>query len=148
MLAQGAFADGSEAFAQRIEVGAASELGAEAVEVAEDASINDADQAVEFEQAVLQRCRGEQHFALHVRHGVFEGAGDDVAVFVHVAQAVRFVQHRQIPMDALDVVRLAFRKLVGADDDVFLDEGVGLVFAQGVVVFAFEDDARQAEFVL
>ena len=85
---------------------------------------------------------------MHVRHGVFEGAGDDVAVFVHVAQAVRFVQHRQIPVDAPDVVRLAFRKLIGADDEVFLVEGVGLVFVQGVVVFAFEDDAVQAEFVL
>ena len=43
LLAQGAFADGREAFAQGIEVGAAGELGAEAVEVAEDAPINDAD---------------------------------------------------------------------------------------------------------
>lgn len=85
---------------------------------------------------------------MNVRHGFFEGAGDDVAVFVDVAQAVRFVQHRQVPMDALDVVRFAFRKLVGADDDVFLVEGVGLAFAQGVVVFVFEDDGAQAEFVL
>ena len=83
-----------------------------------------------------------------MRHRFFEGAGDDVAVFVNVAQAVRFVQHRQIPVDALDVVGFAFRKLVGADDDVFLVEGVGLAFAQGVVVFAFEDDGAQAEFVL
>ena len=123
-------------------------MGAEAVEVAKDAPVDDADQAVEFEQGVLQRGCDEQHFGVDVCHSVFEGAGDDVAAFVNVAQAVRFVQHRQIPVDALDVVRFAFRKLVGADDDVFLVEGVGLAFAQGVVVFAFEDDGAQAEFVL
>lgn len=43
LLAQGAFADGREAFAQRIEVGAVSKLGAEAVEVAKDAPVDDAD---------------------------------------------------------------------------------------------------------
>ena len=43
LLAQGAFADGREAFAQGIEVGATSELGAEAVEVAKDAPVDDAD---------------------------------------------------------------------------------------------------------
>ena len=124
------------------------ELAAEAVKVAKYAVVNDADQAVEFEQGVLQRGGGEQDFGVDVGHRLFEGAGGDVAAFVNVAQAVRFVQHRQIPVDALDVVRFAFRKLVGADDDVFLVEGVGLAFAQGVVVFAFEDDAAEAEFVL
>jgi len=83
-----------------------------------------------------------------VRHGVFEGAGDDVAFFIDVAQAVRFVKYDEIPGDTLDVGRFGFGELVGTDDERFLDEGVGLVFAQGVVVFAFEDDAVQAEFVL
>lgn len=43
LLAQGAFADGGEAFAQGVEVGATGELGAEAVEVAKDAPVDDAD---------------------------------------------------------------------------------------------------------
>ena len=124
------------------------ELAAEAVKVGEDAVVNDADQAVEFEQGVLQRGGGEQDFGVDVGHRLFEGAGGDVAAFVHVAQAVRFVQYRQIPVDAPDVVRLAFGERVGADDGIFLLEGVGLVFAQDVVVFAFEDDAAEAEFVL
>ena len=57
LLAQGAFAHGGEAGAQggkgltATVVGG--ELGAEAVEVGEDAVVYDADQAVEFEQGVL-----------------------------------------------------------------------------------------------
>ena len=57
LLAQGAFADGQQSRAQggkgltATVVGG--ELGAEAVEVGEDAVVDDADQAVEFEQGVL-----------------------------------------------------------------------------------------------
>lgn len=96
----------------------------------------------------MQRCRGEQHFALHVRHGVFEGAGDDVAVFVHVAQAVRFVKYDKFPGDAFDIGRFGFGELVGTDDGALLVKRVFAGFAQGGVVFVFEDGAIQAEFFL
>lgn len=57
LLAQGAFADGGQAGAQGgkglVAAVVGGELGAEAVEVGEDAVVYDADQAVEFEQGVL-----------------------------------------------------------------------------------------------
>ena len=148
LLAQGAFADGGEAFAQGVEVGATGELGAEAVEVAEDAPVDNADQAVEFEQAVLQQGGSEQDFRADVSQRVLQGFGDDVAFFIDVAQAVRFVEYDEIPGDTLDVGRFGFGELVGTDDGALLVKRVFAGFAQGVVVFAFEDDAIQAEFFL
>ena len=85
---------------------------------------------------------------MHVRHGVFEGAGDDVAVFVHVAQAVRFVKYDKFPGDAFDIGRFGFGELVGTDDGALLVKRVFAGFAQGGVVFVFEDGAIQAEFFL
>jgi hypothetical protein len=49
-------------------------------------------------------------------HRLFEHLGNDVAGLVNVAQAVRFVEHDQIPRDALEVVGLGFGELIGADD--------------------------------
>ena len=51
-----------------------------------------------------------------MRQRRLEGLGDDVAGLVDVAQAMRFVEHDQVPIDALDIVRLGLGELVGTDD--------------------------------
>ena len=151
LAAQGAFAQRQQTTAQvfqRAFFCFAAVLDAEAVKAAEDAVINDADEAVEFEQAVLQRGGGKQDFRTDVSQRVLQGFGDDVAFFIDVAQAVRFVEHDEIPGDTLDVGRFGFGELVGTDDGAFLIPRVFVGFAQGGVVFLFKDDAVQTEFFL
>jgi len=77
-----------------------------------------------------------------------QGFGDDVAFFIDVAQAVRFVKYDKFPGDAFDIGRFGFGELVGTDDGALLVKRVFAGFAQGGVVFVFEDDAIQAEFFL
>ena len=148
LLAQGAFADGSEAGAQGVVVCAVGELAAEAVKVGEDVVVDDADEAIEFEQAVLQRGGSEQDFRADVGQRVLQDFGDDVAFFIDVAQAVRFVKYDKFPGDAFDIGCFGFGELVGTDDGALLVKRVFAGFAQGDVVFLFEDDAIQAEFFL
>ena len=100
LAAQGAFAQRQQTTAQvfqRAFFCFAAVLDAEAVETAEDAVINDADEAVEFKQAVLQRGGSEQDFRADVGQRVLQGFGDDVAFFIDVAQAVRFVEYDKFP---------------------------------------------------
>ncbi len=87
---------------------------------------------------------------MNVRQRLLEGLGDDVAGLVDVAQAMRFVEHDQIPGDALDIVGLGLRELVGTDDRTGGEqERVALLlFADCVVAFGFEDQPLQAELVL
>lgn len=151
LAAQGAFAQRQQTTAQvfqRAFFCFAAVLDAEAVEAAEDAVINDADEALEFEQAVLQRGGSEQDFRTDVSQRVLQGFGDDVAFFIDVAQAVRFVKYDKFPGDAFDIGRFGFGELVGTDDGALLVKRVFAGFAQGGVVFLFEDDAIQAKFFL
>ena len=87
---------------------------------------------------------------MNARQRLLEGLGDDVAGFVDVAQAMRFVEDDQVPVDALDIVSLGLRELVGTDDRTGGEqERVSLLlFADRVVAFGFEDQPLQAELVL
>ena len=87
---------------------------------------------------------------MNARQRLLEGLGDDVAGFVDVAQAMRFVEDDQVPVDALDIVSLGLRELVGTDDRTGGEqERVPLLlFADRVVAFGFEDQPLQAELVL
>lgn len=46
---------------------------------------------------------------------VLQYLADDIVALVDVAQAVRLIQHDQIPGNGLDVLRLGLSKLVGAN---------------------------------
>ena len=151
LFAQGALADGGQPVTQAAEgLLSASELRAEAIKVSEHPVIDEADQPIEFEQRVLQRRRGQERLGVNARQRLLEGLGDDVAGFVDVAQAMRFVEDDQVPVDALDIVSLGLRELVGTDDRTGGEqERVPLLlFADRVVAFGFEDQPLQAELVL
>ena len=92
------------------------ELLAETLEVAEGVLVDEADEAEEFEQRVLQRRGGEQELVL-VGERQLERVGDDVGRLVDVAQAVRFVDDHEVPRGVRDIGGLVPRELVGADDD-------------------------------
>ena len=128
--------------------GFGTELAAEAVQITENAPVDHADQAVKLEQGILQRCRRQQHFTGNVCQRFFQGFADNIAFFVDVAQAVRFVHHHQMPADCLDVFRFGFGKLVGTDNRHILAERVAAFFFQGVIAFGFQNHALQAEFFL
>jgi hypothetical protein len=55
------------------------ELLPEALEIAEDLVIDDADEPEQFEQRVLQRRDGKKELR-RVRRRLFQGVGDDVRV--------------------------------------------------------------------
>ena len=117
LFAQSALTEGAKPTTQAVQgLISACELGAKTVDVPEDAVIDEADEAIEFQQRVLQRRGGQQYLGVNVRQRVLERLGDDIAGFVNVAQAMRFVEHDHIPVDPPDVVSLGLRKLIGADD--------------------------------
>ena len=51
-----------------------------------------------------------------MRHGIFQLTGNDVAVLVDIAQAVRLIKNHQIPVNGLNILRFDLRKLVRAND--------------------------------
>ena len=51
-----------------------------------------------------------------MRHRIFQLTGNDVAVLVDIAQAVRLIKHHQIPINDLDILRFDLRELVRAND--------------------------------
>ena len=157
LATQRALADGRDA---KAEVGKGllfrlrSELCAEAVHVAEDTVVDHADQAVQLQQRVLKGRGGQQHLGMNVCQRVLEHLGDDVAGLVDIAQAVRFIEHHEVPVNGLDVISLGLGELVGADHRAGQrgareDEGIRLVLlAQRVVVLGLQDQAVQVELVL
>lgn len=123
------------------------ELLAEALEITESVFVNEAHQAEEFEQGVLQWCGGEQQLG-RVRERPFQRVGDDVGGFVDVAQPVRFVDDHQVPRYGFYVGRFAPRELVGADDYSVDLEGAEPALLDGFVIgLRFEDAAGQEEFL-
>ncbi len=129
-------------------LGQVAELLAEALEVAEDLVVDDADQAEQLEERVLER-RGREQELRRRRQGLLQRVGDDVGRLVDIAQPVRFVHHHQVPGRVVDVRRLVARELVRADDDVSVGlEGPELAGLDGVVVgLRFENPARQEKLV-
>ena len=128
----------------------AKELAAETVDVAEHALVDHAHQAIELQQRVLQRRGGQQHLGVDMLQRIPQGAGDDVAGLVDIAQAVRFIHHHQVPADALQVVGPGFGERVGADDRprVVLERLRIARLARGVVTARFQDQTLQVELVL
>ena len=97
-----------------IEIG---KLLTEALQVAEGVFVNEAHQAEQLQQRVLQWRRREQQLVFAGQRQL-ERVGDDVRRLVDVAQAVRFVNDHQIPWLRMDICRLALGELVGADNDL------------------------------
>ena len=81
---------------------------------------------------------------------LFERPGNDVAGFVDVPQAVRFVEHDQISVDGLDVVGFGFRKLVRANHRTrrHQERIPAFLLADGVVALGLKNQTLQTEFVL
>src|SRR5690606_30088392 len=76
--------------------------------------------------------------------------GNDVAGLVDVAQAMRFVENDQVPVNALEIVSLGLGELVGTDDRTGGEEEwiLSILLADRVVAFGFENQSLQAELVL
>ncbi len=87
---------------------------AECRQAAEDVLIEEADEAIQFEQRVLKRRRREKHLGVAL-HRVFYCAGDLVPGFVDVAKSVRFVDDDQVPVDRTDSRTASPSELVGTD---------------------------------
>ena len=107
------------------------ELLAKAVQVTEDTVVDEAHQAVQLQQRVLQRGGSEQDLG-SVRQRVEQRARRLVVGLVDVAQAMRFVDHHQVPRHALHCVRLASGELVGANDDPVRTRTHGRCGVEGV----------------
>ena len=97
-----------------IEIG---ELLPEALQITEGVVIDEAHQAEQLQEGILQGCGREQQFALTFKRH-FERVGDDVGRLIYVSQAVGFVNDYQVPWDGTDVTRPAPGEMVGADDDL------------------------------
>ena len=127
-------------------LGQIGELLAKALEVAESVLVDDADEAEEFEQRVLQRRGREQKLVAFLQRQL-ERVGDDVGRLVDVAQPMGFVDDDEVPWRRSDIGRLAARKLIGADDDgvLHLERLKIPLFDCLVVGLRFQYPARQEE---
>ena len=101
---------------EHLVLGETGELVAEAFEVAESVLVNEADEAEQFEQRILQRRGGEQELVLARQH-CLQRVRDDVGRLVNIPEPVRFINHDQIPRHRGDVRGLVAGELVGADYD-------------------------------
>ena len=150
LLAQGPFADWLEPLLQVLEVVVVAqpgEAGAVGLQVAEGKIVDDAHQAVEFQERVLQRRGGQEHLAER-GHALLDGVGDLVRGLVHVAEPVGFVDDHQIPACLADVRLHLPDEMVRTDNDGVLLEGIEVAGPDGVVEGAgFQDDRRQEELV-
>ena len=93
------------------------ELLSEAVYVTEYPVVDEAHQAVQLQQRVLQRRGGEEHLA-RVGECIPKGAGGLVVGLVDIAEAVCFVNDHEIPRHCSQVSGLRRCELIGADDDL------------------------------
>ena len=102
-------ADGLEAALQGLKdllLAEIRKLLAEALEVAEGMLVNEADEAEQFEQRVLQGRGREQQLGTFLQR-LLERVGDDVRGLVDIAEAVGFVNHHEVPSRVRDVGGLA-----------------------------------------
>ena len=84
--------------------------------MAEHAVIDQAGEAVEFVEAILERRRRQQHL-LAILQSPFDGLSQLIAALEDVAQFVRFVNHRKMPANLPDFSPHAVGVLVGGNDD-------------------------------
>jgi hypothetical protein len=151
LFAQGALAQGRNAAMQVLEGGLVVDAGilaAKAVEVAEHALVDEADQAVELQQRVLQGRGRQQYLGARGGQAALQHIGDDVAGFVDVAQPVGLVIHHDVPGQPAQIVDLGLGELIGADDRLAAIEGVGVaLLSLLVVVLGLQDDRFERELV-
>ena len=121
----------------------------EGLAVPEGVFVDEGNEAVEFEEGVLERSGGEEELAGAVKSGA-QGVGGLVVRFVNVAQAMGFIDDDEIPGTFDQVFLLVGGKLEGADDDFGLGrlEGVTETGLEGLVELArLEDFGRKVEFL-
>ena len=150
LLAEGPLADWLEPFLQVVEVivvAQPGEAGAVGLQVAEGEIVDDADQAVEFQERVLQRRGGQEHLAER-GHALLDGVGNLVRGLVHVAEPVGFVDDHQIPACLADVRLHLPGEMVRTDNDGVLLERIEVAGPDGVVEGpGFQDGRWQEELV-
>ena len=93
------------------------ELAAKALDVPKDVLVNDADQAEEFKQRVLEWGCGQKQL-VEWCEGTFDGISDLVCWLVNIAESMSFINDGEVPCDLTDVRLFGTGELVGADDDL------------------------------
>ena len=109
--------------------------------------VNETDEAVEFQQGILQR-GGRQEKLVPVLKRLLQNVGDDVVRLVNIPQPVGLINHDQIPLRALHIRCLIPGELVGAEQNgvrLGLERPEVALPDRGVVGPGFEDLARQEE---
>ena len=150
LFPQRAVADGSQpGFQGREDLGLAEigELLLEALQVAEGVFVDEADEAVEFQQGILQGGGGKQKL-VPVLKRLLQDVGYDIVWLVNIPQPVGFINDHQIPFGSLNIRGFVPGELVGTKQDgVCLGlEGPEIALPDsGVVGLGFEDFARQEE---
>lgn len=123
------------------------ELRVEAAEVAEGELVDDADEAIELLQGVLEG-RGRQQQLVAVGEGSLDGFADLVAGFVDVAEAVGLVDDDQVPLGLRQIRLFGAGELVGADDDPRMLERVQIARTNGLLEgLRFQDGGGKEELV-
>ena len=148
LAAQRAMADWLQPGLERLEdllLAEIRKLLAKALEITEGVLVDEAHEAEELQEGVLEGCSSQKELGC-VGERPFERVGDDVCWLVHVAEPVGFVDHHQVPLGIGDVRSLAAGEMVGADDDLGRFEGAEVSLPdRGVVRLGFENPAGQEE---
>jgi hypothetical protein len=121
-------------------------LKAERFGVAEHLRVDDADQSVEFHQAVLERGRGQEELMTRLQR-----FGDCsrrlVCTFQYVTEPVGFVDDHQIPGNRRYRILAGFGELIRTEDDAVAgQEGIWIPGIHRFTIrVRFQNEARQAE---
>jgi len=135
LLTQRTFAERLQTLFQFVEVRCvpqACEAGSVGFQIPKGIVINDAHQAIECQERVLEWRSGQQHLG-EGGHCLLDGVGDLTRGLIDVAQAMGFVDYHQIPRGLLQVRLFLARKLVRAEYDSLLLKRVEITSAHGVI---------------
>ena len=147
---QGPMADGGEASLELVELPITAQAGIlcpEAFSVAEGLIVDEANQAVQLHQRVLQWGGGQQHLG-RVRQRPLESSADLVVGAVDVAQPVGFIDDHQIPLRHHQIRALSGRELKRANHQSGLFERIADTALPLTVVFGtFENLTGQEKLV-
>ena len=130
-------------------LGQIGKLFAEAFQVAKRVFINEADQAKQFEQGILQG-RGGQQELVFVCQSHFQRVGDDIGRLVNVAQPVGFIHDDEIPRRVGYIRGFVAGELVGANDNgiIGLKRAEIANFDSGIIRLGFKQPAGQEKFFI
>ena len=93
------------------------------IDAGEILCVNDADEAVELVEVVLERRGSKEDFFVR-KKSTSDCGGNLVLLLEHVPELVRLVKYDEIPRCLADLLSMLGGKMVGADDDIVLDEGI------------------------